>query len=160
MNNPRELTHSVCNASITTVWSVQVMPFLMNNLSLLILPIIIVMVDLWYGVRESKEKGLEIRFSGAGWKTLRKLIDYYTVLCLGFVIGNSLPEHYGFSIQEVCFYSILLPGILDTCSIIGHVLKLHGISFNPREFIIGLIKSKNKDIGDALDKSIKEDNEK
>lgn len=159
MTNVRGMTHSAGNATIATLYSEQVIPFLLQASWLLTLPLIIVLTDCWFGIRESKQQGKTIRFSGAGWKTLRKLLDYYTLLSLGFVIAHILPSAIHLTIQEICFYSILLPSFFDLCSIVGHILNIKGIKkpyVNGVKFLVLLVKKKNLDIGEALEESLED----
>ena len=158
MTNTRDTVHSVGNATFATVYSEQVIPFLFEAGWLLILPVIMVSVDCWFGISESIKRKEEIRFSGAGWKTLRKLLDYYTLLTLGFVIGHILPESFGITILEASFYSVLVPSLFDLCSIVGHILNLRGINISLKRFIInlvvGFVKTKNCDMGTALEEGL------
>lgn len=158
MTNTRELIHSAGNASAVTLYSEQVIPFLLQASWLLALPVIMVLTDCWFGISESRQRKEEIRFSGAGWKTLRKLLDYYTLLILGFVIGHTLPESLNLTIPETCFYCILIPTVFDLCSIMGHIFKLKGIEANPKRLLVsllvGFVKTKNTDIGNVLEDSL------
>lgn len=72
MTNSRDMIHSAGNATSATLYSEQVIPFLLDAAWLLVLPIM-VSVDCWFGINESKQRKETVRFSGAGWKTLRKL---------------------------------------------------------------------------------------
>ena len=161
MTNTRELIHSAGNASAVTLYSEQVIPFLLQASWLLVLPVIVVLTDCWFGISESRQLNKEIRFSGAGWKTLRKLLDYYTLLILGFVIGHILPDTLNITVREVCFYFILFPTFFDLCSIIGHILKLKGIEASPKHFLIslvvGLVKTKNTNVGNVLEDSLNQE---
>ena len=139
MTNARDMVHSASNATFATIYSEQVIPFIFDAGWLLVLPIIMVSVDCWFGISESKQRKETIRFSGAGWKTLRKLLDYYTLLTLGFVVGHILPEYMGITVSEACFYSILIPSFFDLCSIIGHILILKGIKVSFRRFLVNLV---------------------
>lgn len=158
MTNTRELIHSAGNASAITLYSEQVIPFLIQASWLLVLPFIMVLADCWFGISESRQRGEEVRFSGAGWKTLRKLLDYYTLLILGFVIGHVLPESLDITLKETCFYFVLFPAFFDLCSIIGHIFKLKGIEASPKRFLInllvGVVKTKNDGVGNALEDSL------
>ena len=155
MTNARDMVHSSGNATFATVYSEQVIPFLFDAGWLLMLPLIMVLVDCWFGISESKQRKEVIRFSGAGWKTLRKLLDYYTLLTLGFVVGHIFPEYVGITVFEACFYSVLIPSFFDLCSIIGHILILRGIKIKPGRFLVnlfvGFVKTKNNDIGNVLE---------
>lgn len=158
MTNARDMVHSASNATFATIYSEQVIPFLFDAGWLLVLPIIMVSVDCWFGISESKQRKETVRFSGAGWKTLRKLLDYYTLLTLGFVVGHILPEYMGITVSEACFYSILIPSFFDLCSIIGHILILKGIKVSFRRFLVnlfvGFVKTKNEDMGNVLEEGI------
>lgn len=155
MTDARDMIHSAGNATSATLYSEQVIPFLLDAGWLLVLPIIMVSVDCWFGISESKQRKEIVRFSGAGWKTLRKLLDYYTLLTLGFVVGHILPEYIGITVSEACFYSVLIPSLFDLCSIIGHIFILRGIKISPRRFlvnlVVGFVKTKNEDIGNVLE---------
>ena len=72
MTNSRDMVHSAGNATSAILLSEQVIQFLLDAAWLLVLPII-VSVDCWFGISESKQRKETVRFSGAGWKTLRKL---------------------------------------------------------------------------------------
>ena len=158
MTNARDMVHSSGNATFATVYSEQVIPFLIDASWLLVLPLIMVSVDCWFGISESRQRKEVVRFSGAGWKTLRKLLDYYTLLTLGFVVGHILPGYINTTVSEACFYSVLIPSFFDLCSIIGHILILKGIKISPRRFLVnlfvGFVKTKNNDIGTALEEGI------
>lgn len=155
MTNSRDMVHSAGNATFATVYSEQVIPFLFDAGWLLVLPLIMVLVDCWFGIRESKQRKEVIRFSGAGWKTLRKLLDYYTLLTLGFVVGHTFPEYIDITVSEACFYSVLIPSFFDLCSITGHILILRGIKISPMRFLVnlfvGFVKTKNQVIGNVLE---------
>ena len=155
MTNARDMVHSASNATFATVDSEQVIPSLFEAGWHLVLPLIMVSVDCWFGISESRKRKEVIRFSGAGWKTLRKLLDYYTLLTLGFVVGHIFPEYVGITVFEACFYSVLIPSFFDLCSIIGHILILRGIKIKPGRFLVnlfvGFVKTKNNDIGNVLE---------
>ena len=158
MTNARDMVHSAGNATFATVYSEQVIPFLLDAGWLIVLPILMVSVDCWFGISESRQRKEEIRFSGAGWKRIRKLLAYYTLLSLGFVVGHILPSYVGVTVSEVCFYSVLIPSFFDLCSIIGHILILRGIKISPRRFLVnlfvGFVKTKSNDIGTALEEGL------
>lgn len=161
MGDNREAIHSLGNSWAVTVYGGQIVPFILEAFWLILLPVVVVLVDLWFGLHESHREHRPIRFSGAGWKTLRKLMDYYTMITLGYVIGKVLPFSSDLSTIEVCFYFITLPLLFDLSSIGGHILKLHGISINTRKLIIKFItsrvKSKAQNLGEALEDTIKEE---
>ena len=72
MTNSIDMVHSSGNATSDTLLSELLIQFLLDAVWLLVLPII-VSVDCWFGISESKQRKETVKFSGAGWKTLRKL---------------------------------------------------------------------------------------
>ena len=62
MTNSRDMVHSAGNATSTTLLSEQVIPFLLDAAWLLVL-LIMVSVDCWFGISESKQRKETVRFS-------------------------------------------------------------------------------------------------
>ena len=63
MTNSRDMVHSAGNATSDTLLSEQVIPFLLDAAWLLVLPIIMVLVDCWFCISESKQCKETVRFS-------------------------------------------------------------------------------------------------
>ena len=59
------------------------------------LAIILILTDLWFGVRASKYRGEKIRKSRAGRRTFNKTVDYLCYLFIGVTIGKAIAEPYG-----------------------------------------------------------------
>ena len=62
MTNSRDMVHSAGNATSATLLSEQVITFLLYADWLLVLPIM-VSVDCWFGISESKQRKETVRFS-------------------------------------------------------------------------------------------------
>ena len=62
MTNARDMIHSAGNATYATLLSEQVIPFLLDAGWLIVLPILMVSVDCWFGISESRQRKEEIRF--------------------------------------------------------------------------------------------------
>ena len=54
---------------------------------MIILAIILILSDLWFGLSASRLQKIEIRKSRAGRRTLNKIVDYICYVLLGAVLG-------------------------------------------------------------------------
>lgn len=88
---------------------------------------ILVIADLWFGIRVSKMKGIKIRYSSAGRRTLNKFMDYFLYILLGTSLAMALYQSY-----EVIKPMVVTSTILAFCyafeidSIYDHICYLHG----------------------------------
>lgn len=57
---------------------------------MIVLIVVLIVADFWFGLSESLFKHEEFRFSRAGRRTCNKLVDYLTYLLLGAVIGLAI----------------------------------------------------------------------
>ena len=55
---------------------------------MILLAIILILSDLWFGISASRVQGIAIRKSRAGRRTLNKLVDYICYILLGAVMGK------------------------------------------------------------------------
>lgn len=62
---------------------------------MIILAIILILSDLWFGLSASRLQKIEIRKSRAGRRTLNKIVDYICYVLLGAVLGKAIGEPYG-----------------------------------------------------------------
>lgn len=112
---------------------------------MLVLIVVLVVADFWFGVSESLKKNKEFRFSRAGRRTCNKVIDYLTYLLIGAVLGLALFEP-----LELCDHTVSaaiglgLGCLWEIDSIIGHVCALHGMSnpFSVKKILIAILKKK------------------
>lgn len=112
---------------------------------MLVLIVVLVVADFWFGVSESLKKNKEFRFSRAGRRTCNKVIDYFTYLLIGAVLGLALFEP-----LELCDHTVSaaiglgLGCLWEIDSIIGHVCALHGMSnpFSVKKILIAILKKK------------------
>nr|DAI39107.1 MAG TPA: holin [Caudoviricetes sp.] len=123
---------------------------------MLVLIVVLILADFWFGVSESLRKREHFRFSRAGRRTCNKGVDYLTYLMLGSVLGLAIFEPLGWATHTTTAAVGLGFGcVWEMDSIVGHVCALHGIRnrFSVKRFIIALIKKKDDDVGEAVEEA-------
>ena len=68
---------------------------------MIVLAIILILSDLWFGLSASRLHNIEIRKSRAGRRTLNKIVDYICYVLLGAVLGKAIGEPYGIDRKSV-----------------------------------------------------------
>ncbi len=129
---------------------------------MIVLIVVLIVADFWFGLSESLFKHEEFRFSRAGRRTCNKLVDYLTYLLLGAVIGLAIFEPLNITTHTVTAAIGLGFGCLwEVDSIVGHICALHGVKskFSIKRLIISLLKRKNKEVGEAIEEALKNDKE-
>ena len=131
---------------------------------MLVLIVVLIVADFWFGVSESLHKHEHFRFSRAGRRTCNKAVDYVTYLMLGSVIGLAIFEPLGWANHVTTAAVGLGFGCLwEVDSIVGHLCELHGVKnkFSVKRLLIALIKKKDEDVGEAVEEAFEEmENEK
>jgi hypothetical protein len=126
---------------------------------------LLIIADLYYGISESRKRFTEtgeqkykVRLSRAGRRTLNKTVDYLCYVVISGVLAKAEAEPYGVDILTVASICCLFIIVFELSSIIGHICYLHGIPyhFNPRVFLISLIKKKDEALGEATDEALTE----
>lgn len=151
--------HSTPTAASFILFGGEAVSVLYDLRWMLVLIVVLVLADFWFGVSDSIHKKVEFRFSRAGRRTCNKLIDYMTYLLVGTLVGLGITEPLGW-VNHTATASIGLGFgcIWEIDSIVGHVCSIHG--FNPklsiRRILIAIIKQKNNDIGEAVEKALEE----
>lgn len=143
------------------VFDAQLSGYVFDLRWLLGLLVVLIAADFWWGTRESKQKGDELRFSRAMRKTLNKFVDYITYIIVGAFIAHVICVPIGLveNAQAGAAIGIGLGLICETDSIVKHIFTLHGLKFSWRKLLISLIKLKSPDWGQALDDAIEEKEE-
>ena len=119
---------------------------------MVLLAFALILADLWFGISASKVKGIEIRRSRAGRRTLNKTIDYLCYILLGALIGKAIGEPYGLNPLTVSITTMILCYCFEIDSIYNHICTLHGIEkrYSIWSIIIKLISFKFKAVGEAF----------
>lgn len=147
-----------------------------------ILSVVIVFIDLWFGINESKKRNKKeydaamkawedggrqgdepqkkkIRESEAGRKTLCKIVDYVAIMALGALFGLAINENIGyFTHKETAAVALGVCCLFELSSIAGHWCYIHGIEyrFSLKGFVVGIIKAINVKIGNAVESGLNE----
>lgn len=119
---------------------------------MILLAIILILSDLWFGISASRVQGIVIRKSRAGRRTLNKLVDYICYILLGMVIGKAIGEPYGVNPIGVSITIMILCYCFEIDSIYGHICEIHGIKkrYSIWRILFKLLTLKFKDVGEAF----------
>lgn len=127
---------------------------------MLVLIVVLIVADFWFGVSESLHKHEHFRFSRAGRRTCNKAVDYITYLILGSVLGLAIFEPLGWATHTTTAAIGLGFGcVWEVDSIVGHVCELHGVKnkFSVKRLIIAIIKKRDADVGEAVEEVLEGD---
>lgn len=132
----------------------------------ILLGIVLIVCDLYWGVKEStlhftetKDAKYKVRLSRAGRRSVNKACDYISWMLLGALIGMAVLEPLGICSHIVAAAICMGCGSLfDLSSIYGHVCRVHGITpISLRTLGIALLKKKDEELGEALEETLKDD---
>lgn len=151
------LTTSTGKAIVVGTMSTEALTALFDLRWMLVLIVVLIIADFWFGLSESFYRHEHFRISRAGRRTCNKLVDYITYLILGSVLGLAIFEPLGWATHVTTAAIGLGFGcVWEVDSIVGHVCALHGIKnrFSVKRFIISLMKKKDNDMGEAIEDAI------
>ena len=94
---------------------------------MILLALVLVIGDFWFGIRESQYVGTPIRKSRACRRTINKFIDYILYILMGAFLGKALCSPFGFDPMIVAAIVMILCYGFEIDSIYGHICVLHGI---------------------------------
>lgn len=154
------ITASTGRAVVVGTMGVEAMTALYDLRWMLVLIVVLIVADFWFGVSESLHKHEQFRFSRAGRRTCNKAVDYVTYLILGSVIGLAIFEPLGWATHTTTAAIGLGFGcVWEVDSIVGHVCELHGVKnkFSVKRLIIAIIKKKDADVGEAVEEVLEGD---
>ena len=121
----------------------------------------LILTDLWVGIRDSAQKGHEVRASRAGRRTCNKMIDYLCYLIVGSLFGLAVFEPLGLCNHlTTAAIGIGLGCIFDLNSIIGHICSIHGMknSINLWKILMAYLRKRNKEVADVINEGNNEKN--
>lgn len=154
------ITASTGRAVVVGTMGVEAMTALYDLRWMLVLIVVLIVADFWFGVSESLYKHEHFRFSRAGRRTCNKAVDYVTYLILGSVIGLAIFEPLGWATHTTTAAIGLGFGcVWEVDSIVGHVCALHGVKnkFSVKRLIIAFLKKKDADVGEAVEEALEGD---
>lgn len=119
---------------------------------MILLAIILILSDLWFGLSASRLQKIEIRKSRAGRRTLNKIVDYICYVLLGAVLGKAIGEPYGMNPIVVSITIMVICYCFEIDSIYGHICEIHGIKkqYSIWKIIFKLLTLKFKDVSEAF----------
>ena len=119
---------------------------------MILLAIILILSDLWFGISASRVQDIVIRKSRAGRRTLNKLVDYICYILLGAVLGKAIGEPYGMNPIVVSITVMVICYCFEVDSIYGHICEIHGIKkrYSIWRILFKLLTLKFKDVGEAF----------
>ena len=121
---------------------------------MIVLVFVLIISDMWYGIRESFHNKIKFRFSRAIRRTCNKTVDYITYLLVGSILGLAILEPLEISNHTIsAAVGLLFGAISELDSIIGHICVLKGRNkkFSFKNLFIMLIKKKDEDVGEVID---------
>lgn len=118
----------------------------------ILLGIILIFTDFWFGVSESKYLKKEIRKSRAGRRSLNKCMDYFCYIIFGAVAGKAIGDPYGLDPKVISITLLLLCYCFEIDSIYGHICTIHGIKkrYSVWKILFYLLTFKFKALGEAF----------
>lgn len=119
---------------------------------MILLAVILILSDLWFGISASRVHGIAIRKSRAGRRTLNKLVDYICYILLGAVLGKAIGEPYGMNPIVVSITVMVICYCFEVDSIYGHICEIHGIKkrYSIWRILFKLLTLKFKEVGEAF----------
>lgn len=132
--------------------------------------IVLTLADFWWALRELRHRRelalaagdlpaaerLRPRFSRAGRRTLNKIVDYITYLLVGAFLGYAVTEPLDIATHTTtAALGLGLGCLFDVSSILGHVLAIRGIHFDPYRALLSALRLRSHDaariVEDATD---------
>lgn len=153
------MTASAGRAVVVSTMGMEALTALYDLRWMLVLIVVLIVADFWFGVSESLHRREHFRFSRAGRRTCNKAVDYITYLILGSVLGLAIFEPLGWATHiTTAAVGLGFGCVWEIDSIVGHVCELHGIRnrFSVKRAIIALIKKKDEDLGEAVEEGFGE----
>ena len=150
------ITETTTQSLFKTTFTVGILGVYDQNLfclrCMIILAIILILSDLWFGLSASRLQKIEIRKSRAGRRTLNKIVDYICYVLLGAVLGKAIGEPYGMNPIVVSITVMVICYCFEVDSIYGHICEIHGIKkrYSIWRILFKLLTLKFKDVGEAF----------
>ena len=127
---------------------------------LMLLSLVLVVADLWYGISKARRRKEEVRISRAIRRTLIKIGDYICVIILAAVLGKAIgqPLDIDYSIMAVC--CMCLACYCELESVISNYCECKGIHYHISLWSLakGLVGIKSKELQEVIENSIIEEN--
>jgi hypothetical protein len=154
----RDVTRTAAATGLSFIGEMQAMIY--DVRWLLLLCIVLIVTDLKFGIENSHAHGEVIRSSRAMRRTINKFIDYLCWLMFSAVFAEAFAVPFGIDkmVVTVCVMLFACFNEIDSIMQNYHAARgLEGVSLI--QFIISLVKKKNKDVGEALEETLNKEKE-
>ena len=158
-----EASNSIAKYTVGALFTTELYGVVFDLRWVLALLSILMVSDFWFGCRESLMNNEKIRKSRCIRRTLNKFGDYFMYLIIGYVLGGAIFEPLHWCTPSAgAVGGLLVACIAETDSIFDHWLKLHGLTFSWRSFLLSFVKFRFHELGTALEKATekKKENDK
>lgn len=126
---------------------------------LIALCVVLIAVDLVFGIENAHVHNEKIRRSRAIRRTANKFIDYMCWLLFAGIFAKAFATPFGLADTTITAGVMLVACVSEVDSILQNYSEAHSKErFSIMQFLLNLIKRKNKDVGGAIEDTIK-DNE-
>lgn len=119
---------------------------------------LLIMLDLYFGLRESRYKHVQIRLSRAMRRTGNKIMDYFFfILVAGFI--QQVFDESKITFPYFSIVSISVFGVFEIESVINHWLVLHGRKEVDFSKFLKIVVKKNDTLKDVAEEYEKQQQE-
>ncbi len=119
--------------------------------------VVLIVVDLVFGIEKAKVHNEQIRRSRAIRRTINKFIDYMCWLLFAGIFSMAFSVPFGIEPMTVAACAMLIACLSEVDSIYNNYADAHGKErFSITKFLVHIFKRKNSTIGSALENYINE----
>lgn len=145
MNTPFSIVFKSTMVSFLAEWY----GFLWNLRWMIVFGILLIIVDFWFGISESKYKRRKIIWSEARSKTLIKGVDYLCYITIGIALGKAIAQPYGLDPLVVATTLLFVCYMFELNSIYRHICVIHDVTprYDLWDFLLMIVTFKFKKFG-------------
>lgn len=128
----------------------------------MLLCLFITLLDLYYGIKESHKKGIEVRTSRALRRTGDKVVNYALWLLVSGCFYQAFGAPLGDNNHILTAIVMAVAIFIEIKSVLGHVAVLYGLDGTVLGKILAKIigKKVDRDVGESIEETIEETKEK
>lgn len=128
----------------------------------MLLCLFITLLDLYYGIKESHKKGIEVRTSRALRRTGDKVVNYALWLLVSGCFYQAFGAPLGDNNHILTAIVMSVAIFIEIKSVLGHVAVLYGLDGTVLGKILAKIigKKVDRDVGESIEETIEETKEK
>lgn len=145
MNTPFSIVFKSTMVSFLAEWY----GFLWDLRWMIVFGILLIIVDFWFGISESKYKRRKIVWAEARSKTLIKGVDYLCYITIGIALGEAIAQPYGLDPLVVATTLLLVCYMFELNSIYKHICVIHDVTpkYDLWDFLLMIVTFKFKKFG-------------